>query len=85
MHNLLTAKVPDIELDFPNLPGLNVYPLGFVFVGVEAIVEQAVNQGGLADAALTDDEELGFIQCSLLVCQVLNVEVEDGCRFVGFL
>ena len=64
--DFLAAKVPNVEANVfgvdVDVPGGDVESVGLGLVGVELAVDQAVEQGSFADAALTNQQQFCFIQ-----------------------
>ncbi len=79
--DFLSAEVPDVEADVFGVDGLvpggDVESVGLGFGGVVGIVDEAIDQGGFADAALTDEEDFGFVERTDIATPNLFDVVED--------
>jgi hypothetical protein len=80
--DFLSAEVPDVEFDGfgvdCNFPVCDVESVGLGLVGVVFVVDEAVDQGGFADAALPDEEDFGFVEGEDFAAAELAQVVEDG-------
>jgi hypothetical protein len=87
--DFLSAKVPDVEFDgFSvdcNGPVCDVESVGLGLVGVVFVVDEAVDQGGFADAALPDEEDFGFVEGADFAAAEFAEVVEDGGGSAGFI
>jgi hypothetical protein len=79
--DFLAAEVPDVEADVFAVdvdgPGVDGEAVGLGFVGVVVVVEEAVDQGGFADASLADEEEFCFVEGADFAAAELVEVVED--------
>ena len=96
VHDLLAAEVPDVDADVGRLgswwvgrlgkrelPAVDVDALGFVR-RVEGAIEEAVDEGGLADVALADEDHLDFVEGAAPAGEEVEVGVDDGLGVITF-
>ena len=78
VHELLPAEIPDAGGVFAQREGVGFDGEGALAVGVVGVLQQAVDEGGLSDAGLADDQQARLAQRPAAAFPEGAVEVEDG-------
>jgi len=65
-------------LEIGELPAADVDAFGFGFARVEGVVEEAVDEGGFADAALADEDHFNLVEGVTLPGEKVQVGADDG-------
>jgi len=92
VHDLLPAEVPDVEAYVArapltlsgDLPLRNIDAFGLAFLRIEFVLDQALNQRSLADAALADQQDLGFVERASDFAPATEVVGQDVGGIGGF-
>src|SRR5207302_8046170 len=91
MHNFLSAKIPYVYLQrvlaYIGIPRANPYSARCVFIGIVVLPDESLDERGLPDATLADDNHFGFVQrkfssasrniCKIKVDNILRIGIQN--------